>query len=139
MTTASLNAAHGHRGNFLSRSENWLDARGKVAWIAAMILGFIFFWPVGLALLAYMIWSKRMFNGSCAARTRHAHSAFKSSGNSAFDSYKSETLRRLQDEQDSFEAFLQRLREAKDKAEFDQFMDDREKNKTDIDGDTVEV
>ena len=139
MTTASLNPAHAGRGNFLSRSENWLDARGKVAWIAAMILGFIFFWPVGLALLAYMIWSKRMFNGSCAARTRHAHSAFKSSGNSAFDSYKAETLRRLQDEQDSFEAFLQRLREAKDKAEFDQFMDDREKNKSDVDGDAVEA
>ncbi|MAS53120.1 MAG: hypothetical protein CMJ44_00580, partial [Pimelobacter sp.] len=42
-----------------SQAENWLDARGKGAWIVAMILGFIFFWPVGLALLAYMIWSKR--------------------------------------------------------------------------------
>ena len=139
MTTASLNAAHARRGNFLSRSEQWLDDRGKLAWIAAMVLGFILFWPVGLALLAYMIWSKRMFNGSCAARTRHAHSAFKSSGNSAFDSYKAETLRRLEDEQDSFEAFLQRLREAKDKSEFDEFMADREKNKTEIDSDAVEV
>ena len=34
-------------------------------------------------------------------------------------------LRRLEEEQDAFEAFLQRLREAKDKAEFDQFMDER--------------
>jgi hypothetical protein len=139
MTTASLNAAPARRGNFLSRSEQWLDDRGKMAWIAAMILGFILFWPVGLALLAYMIWSKRMFNGSCAARTRHAHSAFKSSGNSAFDSYKAETLRRLEDEQDSFEAFLQRLREAKDKSEFDEFMSDREKNKAEVDGDAVEA
>ncbi|MGI9394441.1 MAG: DUF2852 domain-containing protein [Boseongicola sp.] len=139
MTTASLNAPNAGRGNFLSRSEQWLDDRGKAAWIAAMVLGFIFFWPVGLALLAYMIWSKRMFKGSCAARTRHAHAAFKSSGNSAFDSYKAETLRRLEDEQDSFEAFLQRLREAKDKAEFDQFMADREKKNSDIDGDAVEV
>ena len=48
-----------------SRAEMWLDARGKGAWIAAMILGFIFFWPIGLALLAYMIWSKRMFSKSC--------------------------------------------------------------------------
>ncbi len=139
MTTASLNAAHVGRGNFLGRSEKWLDDRGKMAWIAAMILGFIFFWPVGLALLAYMIWSKRMFNGSCAARSRHAHSAFKSSGNSAFDAYKAETLRRLEEEQGSFEAFLQRLREAKDKAEFDEFMADREKNKSNIDGDAVEA
>ena len=37
---------------------------GKGAWIAAMVLGFVFFWPVGLALLAYMIWGKRMFR-SC--------------------------------------------------------------------------
>ena len=142
MTTATMTTAPiERRGSWLSRSERWLDERGKGAWIAAMVLGFIFFWPVGLALLAYMIWSKRMFNGSCAKRTRHARHAFKSSGNSAFDAYKADTLKRLEEEQDAFEAFLQRLREAKDKAEFDQFMDDRStrKNKTDIDGDTVEV
>lgn len=110
-----------------SAAENWLDQRGKGAWIAAMILGFIFFWPVGLALLAYMIWSKRMF-GKCSRRTRSASYAFKSSGNSAFDAYKAETLRRLEEEQDSFQDFLKRLREAKDKAEFDQFMDERDRN-----------
>ena len=38
-----------------------------------------------------------------------------------------DTLRRLEEEQTNFEAFLARLREAKDKAEFDQFMDDRAK------------
>ena len=47
------------------------------------------------------------------------------SGNTAFDAYKEDTLRRLEDEQSSFEDFLQRLRDAKDKAEFDEFMDDR--------------
>ena len=119
-----------------SQAESWLDARGKGAWIAAMIVGFIVFWPIGLALLAYMIWSKRMFNGSCVARRGH-HSAarygFKSTGNAAFDAYKAETLRRLEDEQDAFEAFLQRLREAKDKAEFDEFMNDRAQNAADHD------
>ncbi len=115
------------RQTWLGRAESWLDDRGKGAWIAAMILGFIVFWPVGLALLAYMIWSKRMFNGSCAARRAHRHNrhGVNSTGNSAFDAYKAETLRRLEDEQAAFEAFLQRLREAKDKSEFDQFMDDR--------------
>lgn len=114
-----------------STAETWLDEKGKGAWIAAMVLGFIFFWPVGLAFLAYMIWSKRMFNGSCATRrSRHAMTRhrFKSTGNAAFDSYKSDTLRRLEDEQEAFEAFLQRLREAKDKSEFDTFMDDRAKS-----------
>jgi hypothetical protein len=36
-------------------------------------------------------------------------------------------LRRLEQEQEQFESFLERLREAKDKAEFDQFMDDRDR------------
>lgn len=127
MTTATLTASPAHQYGWIRRSERWLDDRGKGAWIAAMVLGFIFFWPVGLALLAYMIWSKRMFSGTCRSRTHHARAAFKSSGNNAFDAYKSDTLRRLEEEQDAFEAFLQRLRDAKDKAEFDQFMDDRTK------------
>jgi len=49
-------------GNWFTRAEAWLDDKGKAAWIAAMVLGFILFWPIGLALLAYMIWSKRMFS-----------------------------------------------------------------------------
>jgi len=114
------------RPGFFARAEAWLDERGKGAWIAAMVISFIFFWPIGLALLAYMIWSKRMFNASCSSMTRNrARHMGKSSGNSAFDAYKAETLRHLEEEQDNFEAFLRRLREAKDKAEFDQFMNDR--------------
>ena len=35
------------------------------------------------------------------------------------------TLRRLEDEQREFKEFLKRLRVAKDRAEFDQFMNDR--------------
>lgn len=110
------------------KAEAWLDDKGKGAWIAAMVLGFVFFWPVGLALLFYMIWSKRMFNSSCsrrASRTRNAMSAMSSTGNAAFDSYKADTLRRLEQEQTDFETFLERLRDAKDKAEFDDFMDER--------------
>ncbi|MCG6883541.1 MAG: DUF2852 domain-containing protein [Silicimonas sp.] len=131
-----MTANPARRDNWLRRSERWLDERGKPAWIVAMVLGFVFFWPIGLALLGYMIWSNRMFSGNCSRRTRHAANAFKSSGNTAFDAYKAETLRRLQDEQDAFEAFLQRLRDAKDKAEFDQFMEDRarKKNEDTIDG-----
>lgn len=116
-----------------AQAESWLDQRGKGAWIAAMILGFIFFWPAGLALLAYMIWSKRMFNGHGCAHRRHTHHhRFRSTGNSAFDAYKAETLERLEQEQQAFENFLQRLREAKDKAEFDQFMEDRARAAADV-------
>ncbi len=112
-----------------AQAENWLDERGKGAWIAAMILGFIIFWPIGLALLAYMIWSKRMFSNYHPSRIRtplsRRRTALRTSGNSAFDAYKAETLRRLEEEQENFEAFLQRLRDSRDKAEFDQFMDER--------------
>ena len=48
-----------------------------------------------------------------------------SSGNRAFDDYRSETLKRLEDEQREFKDFLARLRFAKDRAEFDQFMAER--------------
>lgn len=49
----------------------------------------------------------------------------RSSGNRAFDEYRSETLKRLEDEQREFKEFLERLRFAKDRAEFDQFMAER--------------
>ena len=93
-----------------------------------MVLGFILFWPIGLALLAYMIWGKSMFKSSnCTSRAKGF--ANTSSGNSAFDAYKAETVRRLEDEQAAFDAFLTRLRHAKDKAEFDQFMAENRKRR----------
>ena len=123
------------------RAVDWLDDRGTWAWIGLMVAGFVLFWPVGIAILAYMIWSKRMFghrhhNGhgramACGSRRDRmeawgaARSAMRPSGNAAFDAYKAETLKRLEDEQQAFEGFLQRLREAKDKQEFDSFMADR--------------
>ena len=47
------------------------------------------------------------------------------SGNLTFDEYRAETLCRLEQEQRDFQDFLGRLRMAKDKAEFDQFMAER--------------
>ncbi len=133
MYSTSSPAAIGASQNWFRRAESWLDDRGRGAWIATLVLTFIIAWPVGLALLAYMIWSKRMFKGNCSHRRAtmmHAshfghHRAYSSSGNSAFDAYKADTLRRLESEQEAFESFLQRLRDAKDKSEFDTFMDDR--------------
>ncbi|WP_299962218.1 DUF2852 domain-containing protein [uncultured Roseobacter sp.] len=124
MNTATSMTSLPARPSWFSRAEDWLDRKGKGAWIAAMVLGFVFFWPIGLALLFYMIWSKNMFK-SCSRKTAAMRTGMRSTGNAAFDAYKSDTLRRLEEEQEQFEAFLERLREAKDKAEFDQFMDDR--------------
>lgn len=120
----------------------------KPLWIAAMILGFIFWWPFGLALLFLGIWGKRMAFGGCGGWQQrnggwHAQGGpppwanlkgfwgcgaprqTATSGNHAFDEYRTETLRRLEDEQKEFSAFLERLRFAKDKSEFDQFMNER--------------
>ena len=123
-----------------STAESWLDERGKGAWIAAMVLGFTFFWPVGLAILFYMIWSKRLKSSfyGCASRPHcHHGNAFRTPGNVAFDAYKEETLKRLENEQDAFQSFLDRLRAAKDKTEFDQFMDERAGSAKSDDGDSA--
>lgn len=131
--------------------------------LVLMILGFIWWWPVGLIILGFLIarggfgcWHRPMFawsgpmggfehhmdrwEGKMARmqekmdRVRSKMSQFKgrgdwfgpaSSGNRAFDDYRSETLRRLEDEQREFKEFLERLRFAKDRAEFDQFMNER--------------
>ncbi|MEP5632123.1 MAG: DUF2852 domain-containing protein [Tateyamaria sp.] len=129
MTSMSTNVpSTQNAGGWFKRAERWLDDKGKGAWIAGMVLGFIFCWPVGLALLFYMIWSKRMFSKSCnTTRMSATMTTMRSTGNAAFDAYKSDTLRRLEEEQHNFEAFLERLREAKDKSEFDEFMDERAK------------
>jgi len=112
-----------------------LDEYGKPAWITAMILGFILWWPIGLGVLAYLIWSGRMGCGNKtqwrdyltteARRFGGGMTGFRSTGNRAFDEYREETLKRLEEEANEFQSFLQRLRHAKDKAEFDQFMAER--------------
>ncbi len=112
-----------------------IDEFGKPAWIALVVLGFIVWWPFGLALLAFAIGSGRMGCKAYGMSRWHDRAGARgagtwwppqrSSGNRAFDEYRSETLRRLEDEQREFRDFLDRLRMAKDKSEFDQFMADR--------------
>jgi hypothetical protein len=120
-----------------------LDDLGRPAWIAVMVAGFILFWPIGLAILAYLLWSGRMGCGrhggdmsrwqqrmadrwdSKLERWGHEMRGFHSSGNHVFDDYREEMLRRLEEEQREFREFLARLRKAKDKDEFDQFMAER--------------
>ena len=80
-----------------------------------------------------------MFSSKSCSRKSSRAMMSRNTGNSAFDAYKADTLRRLEEEQGNFEAFLERLREAKDKAEFDQFMEDRAKPSTADNGDTAEA
>ena len=119
-----------------------LDDLGKPAWITVMVLGFVVFWPIGLAILAYLIWSGRMACGRHGDMTRWQQRmaqkfergaerwgmqgrAYPATGNQAFDEYRAEVLRRLEEEASEFRNYLERLRKAKDKAELDQFMAER--------------
>jgi hypothetical protein len=109
---------------WLERARDALDERGRWAWIAATVVAFVLFWPIGLALLAYIVWSKRM---TCHSWGRsHRRHAMGRTGNTAFDGYREETLKRLEEERDAFLRFLEQLRAAKDRAEFDQFMTSRQ-------------
>jgi len=113
--------------SFAERGRDWLDARGRGAWIAAMVIGFVLVWPVGLTILFYMIWSKRMSCNSFSRTRHHRSRAYGGgTGNAAFDAYREETLKRLEEERAQFTSFLEQLRAAKDKAEFDQFMASRQ-------------
>lgn len=68
---------------------------------------------------------KKAWREYFTSEARRFGGGFTSSGNHAFDEYREETLKRLEDEAKEFQAFLKRLRHAKDKAEFDQFMAER--------------
>jgi hypothetical protein len=123
----------------------WL---GGPALIGLTILALIICWPVGVAALALTIWGARMrcghhYHGDWAERFQEKMAAKRArweermaehraryhqppgSGNRAFDEYRAETLRRLEDEEREFREFLDQLRFAKDKAEFDDFLRNR--------------
>ena len=115
-----------------------LDDIGKPAWIGLTVLSFLVWWPLGLVVLGYLVgsgrmacwthggtrrWQRRMERMQAGGWRGGWYAA--SSGNHAFDEYRTETLRRLEEEQREFKDFLDRLRHAKDKAEFDQFMTER--------------
>jgi hypothetical protein len=131
-----------------------IDEWGRPGWLALMIVSFVLFWPLGLAILAFLLWSGRMGCGARhgswggdrrerferrMARMRDRFEAwggsasergFPPTGNRAFDEYRNETLKRLEEEAREFRDFLERLRMARDKQEFDQFMADQRSRRT---------
>jgi hypothetical protein len=127
----------------------WLWWPLGLAILALFFIGHWMWWPLGLLILAFIIGSGRMGCWHHRGMSRWQNKldrmqekmdrvrsrmgtgggdwwhAAPSSGNRAFDDYRAETLRRLEDEQREFRDFLDRLRFAKDKTEFDQFMAER--------------
>lgn len=109
-----------------------LDRRWHPVELAAMIVGFVLFWPIGLAVLAWKKWT------GAPARPTQAMVAMTGpgdTGNTAFEDYKASELARLEAErrrlfeaQEQFGAHLDRLKRARDRAEFDQFMAERQQS-----------
>lgn len=121
----------------------------KPAWtpvtIGLMVLGFVAFWPLGLAMLAYILWGDRFHDMARDARCQWRSSPFKGAmdnmaksgaygrtGNVAFDDYRERELTRLEEERarldtmrSEFDDFLRELRRARDQEEFDRFMANR--------------
>lgn len=131
--------------------------------VAAIVVGFMLSWVVGLTLLLVKLWRNRQGYGTdmiTAARgafeenvmkrwpemTRGwgcrpqrapaardwGFAAFRSSGNSAFDEWREGELARLEEERRKLEAaereftdYIESLRRAKDRDEFERFMRDR--------------
>ena len=117
--------------------------------IALMVLGFIVWWPLGLAMLAYILWGEHLGGSAdkagawvhkqkawaenCKSQARaNRYYSRNSSGNAAFDDYRAEQLRRLEEERkrldeeiNAFQEYMANLRKAKDREEFDRFMRDR--------------
>ena len=115
------------------------------ATIALMVIGFMVFWPLGLAMLAYILWGDRLdgfkrdvngktdgFFAACRGRHRHHHRGYARTGNVAFDDWREKELERLDEERrkldemrNEFDAYARELRRAKDQQEFDSFMSNR--------------
>jgi Protein of unknown function (DUF2852) len=116
----------------------------------AMILGFVVFWPVGLAILGWKIYqSKTQYAGDfgqfaqekwggfdkrsgLGGMARNFGGGWQSSGNSAFDDWRKVELKRLEEErrkiyeaEKAFYDYLEGLRQAKDREEFERFMASR--------------
>lgn len=114
--------------------------------IVLMVIGFIVFWPLGLAMLAYILWGDRIpeirrhfetngetvrqWAGSCGSHARRH--GFTASGNAAFDEYRRKELKRLEEERRkldeelrAFESYMRDLRRARDQEEFDRFQRER--------------
>jgi hypothetical protein len=118
------------------------------ATIALMVLGFIVFWPLGLAMLAYILFGDRLhafkreanekmdgFYKSCRRGGWHGRERgwhHRDTGNVAFDDWRKAELERIEEERrkldamrEEFDNYLRELRRAKDQEEFDRFMRDR--------------
>lgn len=134
-----------------SKSSSFSAAMIRPAWtpatIAMMIIGFMIFWPLGLAMLSFILWGDRLdgFKNDVNRATDTVADTFKSAGRSAgfthsssrtgnvaFDDWREVEIARLVEERNKleetrreFDEHLRELRRARDEDEFNSFMKDR--------------
>jgi len=171
-----MTSANGAGGAFTQdqwQNAPWRCGSGRSQWtafeLAAMVLGFVLFWPIGLAILLYKMWQRRyggqdlqtvattVFTqardavGAAAAPKGPTSSPWRgfaanfgaarpaSSGNRAFDDWKAAQVAKLEEERRKldeqrqkleeshreFDAFVEQVRQAKDREEFERFMKER--------------
>ena len=144
------------QGGFGSDQGFFGSAGPRARWtpveMIAMVVGFMMFWPIGLAVLAYKYWQSKMggpdiqtvatgaFNNARSAvrgfqqrpGAQWARGFSTSTGNAAFDQWKSDEIsrleaerRKLEDAHKEFADWLETVRKAKDREEFDRFMNER--------------
>jgi hypothetical protein len=129
--------------------------------IVLMVVGFAIAWPLGLVMLAYILWGHKVpeirqhFEGTRRewqanardwCRPRGTSYSFSRSGNVAFDDYRERELKRLdeerrklEEERQEFEAYVQNLRRARDKEEFDRFRNDRANRRPPANSETIDL
>jgi hypothetical protein len=149
-----------HGSGWRRQGEPW-----KLVEVLAMVLGFIVWWPIGLAILGWKIWQRKSGyegdlvsfgkekwqtmvnrNWACAGRGPHysprgfasgpgAHWGMSPTGNRAFDDWRAAELARLEEERQKliaaereFAEFMENLRRARDREEFERFMNERRAN-----------
>ena len=123
------------------------------ATIALMVGGFLVYWPLGLAVLAYILWGDRLelFRRDVGQTTDRVMSGLRRSGanlpfaegrtgNVAFDDWRESELARLDAERArlnearaEFETYARELRRAKDLEEFERFKADRDRRRSVVD------
>lgn len=111
--------------------------------IAMMVIGFMIFWPLGLAMLAYILWGDRLddFKSGVDRATDSVSETFSrttrrppATGNVAFDDWHEAELSRLKEERRKldetiaeFEEHKRESRREQDSREFDDFMETRKR------------
>ena len=124
--------------------------------VVAILLGFMVFWPIGVAMLGFKLWQRaagygagvqsatadkwretmraagQHYAGARAASGRGFGFQGRDTGNAAFDEWRAQEIARLNEErrkleeaQRDFAAFAETIRMAKDREEFNRFMNER--------------